>query len=297
MVSGIVTPIITALDSQGTLDFAGNEILINRLINGRMNGLLFLGSMGEAFAMTQDEKKEFIRFAVATVRKRVPVLIGTGGTIQEEVLDLTEFAEREGADGVVAISPYYFKLDDNTVYSYYASIAESTDLPVLIYNFPDRTAVNLGPELVLRLAQDFPNIVGIKDTVDNISHTRKLIQTVKNSRPDFAVFSGFDEYLVPNLMAGGDGVICGLTNVAPEIFSGLKDAYEKKDLDRILIAQGKINALMNLYEVSQPFVAAIKAAVMMRGISITAVVKEPATELTTQQLNRVREILNMAEVV
>jgi len=297
MFSGIITPVITTLDSQGTLDFAGNEIVIDRLIKGGMTGLLFLGSMGEAFAMTQGEKKELIRFAVATVGKRVPVLIGTGGTVQEEVLDLTEFAAREGADGIVAISPYYFKLDETTVYNYYASIAESTNLPVLIYNFPDRTAVNLEPELVLRLATAFPNIVGIKDTVDNISHTRKLIQTVKSVRPEFAVFSGFDEYLVPNLMAGGDGVICGLTNVAPEVFAGLQQAYAARDFNGVLAAQAKINILMNLYEVSQPFVAAIKGAVMLRGIPVTTAVKEPSIELTAQQLNRIREILNMAKVV
>lgn len=297
MFSGIITPVITALDSQGTLDFAGNKLVIDRLIKGGMTGLLFLGSMGEAFAMTQDEKKELIRFAVATVEKRVPVLIGTGGTVQEEVLDLTEFAAREGADGVVAISPYYFKLDETTVYSYYASIAGSTDLPILIYNFPDRTAVNLEPELVLRLAAAFPNIVGIKDTVDNISHTRKLIQTVKSVRPEFTVFSGFDEYLVPNLMAGGDGVICGLTNVAPEVFAGLQKAYAARDFDGVLDAQAKINILMNLYEVSQPFVAAIKGAVMLQGVPVTAAAKEPSIELTTQQLNRIREILTMAKVI
>lgn len=297
MFSGLFTPVITALDEDGKIDFAGNELLINRLIEQGMDGLLFLGSMGEAFAMPLEEKRELIQLAVKAVNHRVPVLIGTGGTIQEEVLDLTAYAETEGADGIVAISPYYFKLDDETIYNYYANIAQSTTLPVLIYNFPDRTAVNLGPDLVLRLAKDFPNIVGIKDTVDSISHTRKLIQVVKSARPDFSVFSGYDEYLVPNLLAGGDGMICGLTNVAPEVFTSLKKSYAARNFDAIVAAQNKINILMNLYEASQPFVAAIKGAVMLRGVPITTVVKEPAVNLTSQQLVKVKEILSRAQVL
>jgi dihydrodipicolinate synthase/N-acetylneuraminate lyase len=100
MFKGIMTPVITALDTQGKIDFAGNEIIINRLIANGMNGLLFLGSIGEFFALTMEEKKEFIHFVVKTVGKRVPVLIGTGGTVQEEVIELTQFAEREVADGI-----------------------------------------------------------------------------------------------------------------------------------------------------------------------------------------------------
>ena len=295
MFKGVLSPIITILDEQGRIDFKGNETHINRLIDNGINGILFLGSIGEFFALSMEEKKEFIKFAIKTVNKRVPVLIGTGGTVQAEVIELTRFAEQAGADAAVVISPYYFKLNTETIYQYYASIARSTSLPIVLYNFPDRTSYDLTPELVLSLVKEFDNIVGIKDTVDNISHTRKMIQLVKTERPDFSVLSGFDEYLIPNLMAGGDGVLCGLTNIIPQVFAGLMNAYAAKDLDGVAVAQAKISLLMNLYDVSQPFIAGIKGAAAATGHPFVPAVKEPATGLTTTQLQTIQELLKKAE--
>lgn len=296
MFRGVNTPVITVLDEHGNIDYSGNEIVINRLIESGVNGLLFLGSIGEFFALSKDEKKEFIRFAIKTVKKRVPVMIGTGGTIEEEVIELTKFAEQEGAAAVVLISPYYFKLNTNTIFRYYANVASRVSLPIMLYNFPERTSADLSSELVLRLAKEFENIVAIKDTVDNISHTRKIIQTVKAYRPDFCVLSGFDEYLIPNLLAGGDGVLCGLTNVAPEIFVEMLKGYASKDFARVAAEQERISILMNLYDVSHPFVAAIKAAVAARGVPILPVVKEPAVSLTQEQLNAVQQLLAKASI-
>lgn len=291
MFRGVLTPVITVLDKQGNLDLEGNKQVINRLIDNGMNGLLFLGSIGEFFALNMEQKKLFIEFVVKTVNKRVPVLIGTGGTIQEEVIELTRFAEQAGADGVVVISPYYFKLDSDTLYRYYANVARATSMPIMIYNFPDRTTVDLEPELVLKLAKEFKHIVAIKDTVDNISHTRKLIHTVKSVRPDFSVLSGFDEYLIPNLMAGGDGAIGGLSNVIPDVFSALLKAYNENDFDGVKAAQSKISMLMNIYDISQPFVAAIKGAVAAQGVAIGAYVKEPSGSLDNEQVAKIKALL------
>lgn len=297
MFKGILTPVITVLNQQGKIDFEGNKMIINRLIANGMDGLLFFGSIGEFFALSMEDKKEFIRFVVKTVDKRVPVLIGTGGTVQEEVIELTQFAQQADADGVVIISPYYFKLDSETIYRYYANIARNTSLPIMLYNFPDRTAADLTPDLVLRLAKEFSNIVAIKDTVDNISHTRKLIQLVKAELPNFTVLSGFDEYLIPNLMAGGDGVLCGLTNVVPELFAGLLKAYHAKDFETVITANAKISILMNLYDVTNPFIAGLKSAVASRGIPISTAVREPAAAITQQQMNVIRDILSKADKV
>lgn len=291
MFKGILTPAITILHEQRKVDFEGNKIFIDRLIESGVNGILFLGSIGEFYAFTLEEKKEFVKFAVHTVGKRVPVLIGTGGMIEEEVIELTRFAEREGADGAVVISPYYFKLNTKAVYRYYAQIARSTSLPIMLYNFPDRTGIDLKPPLVLRLVKEFPHIVAYKDTVDCISHTRKLIQAVKDYRPDFRVLSGYDEYLVSNLMAGGDGILGGLTNVAPTLFIRLLGAYRSGNLETVTALQAKISILMNLYDVSQPFIAAIKGAVAASGVPVGAFVREPSGELSQQQLEAVRAIM------
>lgn len=297
MFKGIISPVITILDQEGHIDYTGMGEHIENLIDHGLQGLLFFGSMGEFFAFTQEEKKEFIEFAVEKVNHRIPVLIGTGGTCVEEVVELTQFSEKKGAEAAVVVSPYYFKLDDESIYNYYATVAQCTKLPILIYNFPDRTNVNLSPELVLRLARDYPNIKGIKDTVDNISHTRMLIETVKSEIKDFHVLSGFDEYLVPNLMAGGDGVLCGLTNVAPEIFIELYRAYEGKNFGTVVAKQRQINELMRIYNVSNPFIAAIKVAVMLTGRKMIPMVKAPAAILDDQGMSKVKNILVKANVL
>lgn len=291
MFKGAITPVITVFDKQGKIDAAGNTQHINRLIDEGINGLLFLGSIGEFFALTMDEKKEFIDLVVRVVDKRVPVLIGTGGTILAEVIELTNYAQQAGADAVVVISPYYFQLGNEVLYRYYAELAKNTTMPIMIYNFPDRTSVNLDPQLVLRLAKEFPHIIGIKDTVDGISHTRKLIQVVKKERPDFCVMSGYDEYMVPNLLAGGDGVIGGLTNVIPGVFRDLLAAYEKQDFAGVAAGQAKISVLMNLYDLSSPFVAAIKGGVAAQGVNIETVTQEPSLALQPEQVAAIEKLV------
>lgn len=297
MLKGVITPVITIFDEDRKIDFKGNEEVINSLVNSGVNGLLFLGSMGEFFALTMEEKKKFIKFVVKTVNKRVPILIGTGGTIIDEVIELTNFAEDEGADAAVVVSPYYFKLNSESLYEYYSQVAKNTKLPLIIYNFPDRTAVNIEPKLVLKLAKEFKNIIGIKDTVDNISHTRQLINVVKSELNDFAVFSGFDEYFVPNLLSGGNGLIGGLSNIVPEKFVKLYKAYNDRDFEILELLQREITILMRIYEVSDFFIPAIKTAKMLVGCNIKAVCKRPSAMLSNDQVEEVKEILKKVNAI
>jgi 2-dehydro-3-deoxy-D-pentonate aldolase len=296
MYQGVITPVITTFDEKGRIDFNGIETMIEHLISGGMNGLLFLGSIGEFFALTREEKQDLITFVVKKVNKRVPVMIGTGGTIVDEVIELTRFAEKAGADTAVVISPYYFSLNEDNLYRYYQQVAQSVKMPIILYNFPDRTTINMSPQLIARLAVDFPNIVGIKDTVDSISHTRQIIREVKKVKPEFCVLSGYDEYFVPNLMAGGDGVICGLTNVAPELFSTLLKDYRQKNFEGVVTAQFRISVLMNIYGVSQPFVGAIKGAASVRGINVKTFVKSPSVAVTDKQRAEIKAILDEAKI-
>lgn len=297
MLKGVITPVITVFDEERRLDFKGNEEVINSLINSGVNGLLFLGSIGEFFALTMEEKKEFIRFVIKTVNKKVPVLIGTGGTVVDEVIELTNFADNEGADAAVVVSPYYFKLNDESLYNYFSEVAKNTKLPLVLYNFPDRTAVNINPKLVLKLAKEFKNIVGIKDTVDNISHTRQLINIVKAEVKDFAVFSGFDEYFIPNLLSGGNGLIGGLSNIVPERFAKLYKAYNDRDFETVELLQRDVNILMGIYAVSDFFIPAIKTAKMLSGCNIKPICKSPAPMLSNNQIEETREILKKVHVI
>jgi 4-hydroxy-tetrahydrodipicolinate synthase len=291
MLKGVFTPVVTIFDERGEIDYEGNKRVIERLIKAGVDGILFLGSIGEFFTISIEEKFKFITFAAKTVDKRTKVLIGTGGTIVEEVVSLTQYADSEGADGAVIISPYYFTLDEESLYRYYAQAAESVDMPILLYNFPDRTSVSLSPQLIHNLARDFKNIAGIKDTVDNISHTRKVIAEVREDIKEFSVFSGFDEYFVPNLVSGGSGIITGLTNIAPELFVNLYKDFEKGDLNAVMEGQKKINILMELYDVSQPFVSAIKSAVAIMVPGIRADPRKPFSGCNQVQTEKIKEIL------
>jgi 4-hydroxy-tetrahydrodipicolinate synthase len=296
MLSGVFAPMVTAFDAEGRLEPESNRRIVEHLVAGGVDGILFSGSTGEFFALTLAEKRELVRFAVEAVAGRTSVLVGTGGTVVEEVVELTRFAREAGADAAVVISPYYFELDQEGLYRYFAQVAGSVDLPIVLYNFPARTAASIGPELVLRMGREFETVRGIKDTVDNISHTRQVIAAVKPKMPDFSVLSGFDEYLVPNLLAGGDGVIGGLANVAPSLHVGIHRAFGRGDLDTVGGLQKRINALMGLYGVSQPFVAAIKGALSLVVEGVSPSCRAPAGALSDGQWEAIRWILAEAGV-
>ena len=294
MLKGVFTPAILAFDPEGNIDYDANRRLMERLIACGVDGILFLGSIGEFFTLSFEEKKKLISFAVRTAAGRTRVLVGTGGTVESEVIALTRYAESEGADAAVVISPYYVRLDDGDLYRYYARVASGVKMPVLIYNFPDRTAVNISPLLVRRLAEDFPNIAGIKDTVDNISHTRKILRAVKDLPREFSVFSGYDEYFIPNLEAGGAGIISGLTNIAPGLFVSLYRAYGADDLAGVRKFQTDVNTLMGVYDASPLFISSIKAAVAQLVPGVCADPRRPHVGCSEAQTGEIRGLLEAA---
>jgi len=295
MFKGIYTPSITILNEDGKFDFPMMEKHLNNLIGNGINGILIFGSIGEFYAFTKEEKKEMIDFAVKTVNKRVKVLIGIGGTIEEDVIELAQYCKKAGADGVTIISPYYFGPTEKGAEQYFGRIAEAVDIPIMLYNFPARTGSDLTPDLVYKLATKHKNIVSIKDTVDNISHTRKVIQKVKAARPDFTVLSGFDEYYLVNRISGGDGVLCGLTNLEPKLFATLHEAYEKKDFDTVEKCAKKVSILMKLYATTEDlFVTGIKASVKAKGLDISVKTKAPSVPLTEVQYQNIKNIIEEA---
>ncbi|RAK07194.1 4-hydroxy-tetrahydrodipicolinate synthase [Halanaerobium saccharolyticum] len=298
MIKGIITPTITVFDENKNNDYKATKEHIENLIQGGVNGILFLGSIGEFFAMTLKEKKELISFAVQIVANRVPVLVGTGGTAAEDVIELSNFARKEGVDGAAVITPYFFQFNQQILYNYYSYIAKNVDLDLYLYNFPARSGVNISAETVFKLAKNYNNIVGIKDTLDTISHTRELIQKVKLTLDrEFAVYSGFDEYFLPNLLNGGNGLIGGLSNVAPQLFTEFYNSYQKNDFSKLKLISRKINIMMGIYSVSDPFFPAIKKAVSLSGSNLNAVCKEPVGLLNNEQTLKIKRILREAELI
>lgn len=286
-----ITPAVTPLTEDGQIDVQAVHDLYHFLINKGVDGILVLGSIGEFFAFTMEEKKTLIQAAVAAVDHRVPLIVGTGSTVRADVVDLSRFALEAGADAVMIVPPYYFALTDRDVFEWFDGLAQEIPGRVYLYNFPDRTGYSIAPSVVAALAEKHPNIVGIKDTIGGMDHTREVIKAVKKIRPDFEVYSGFDDNFSHNVLSGGNGCVAGLSNIVPEITHALAEAARHGDFAGMQKGQQQIDRLMDVYTVGAPFVPFVKAAVGLRGIRVSSKVTQPLPTPTEEQLKALRRIL------
>lgn len=292
MFEGIFCPSITITDDNGAIDYELWGRHLDHLADAGIDGVLLFGSIGEFYSVSLEDKKAVVDFAIKRVAGRMKVFVGVGDTVYDHVLDLTRYAQKAGADAVLAVSPYYFGPTDDAAEKYFGGIAEATDLPVVLYNFPARTGSDLSPALVARLAAKYPNICGIKDTVDTISHTRKVIRAARAVNPDFTVLSGFDEYYLVNRASGGNGVLCGLTNVEPELFVKMHDAYQAGDFATAIECAERISALMAVYDACDLFISAIKVAVNIKGLPISTAIFDPAIQASDDQKATIEKLLS-----
>lgn len=291
MFRGINTPLITIFDDSGKIDFKAMEIQVDRLVKAKVNGILLFGSMGEFYAVDEESKRELIKKIKGQVKDKAKIIVGIGDTNEDNVLRLGHYCEEVGVDAVNVISPYYFGPGEDAAYKYFSDIAKSLELSIMLYNFRERTGSDLSPETICKLAVEYKNIVAVKDTVDNISHTRKICQLVKPIRADFDVLSGFDEYYLVNRVSGGDGVLCGLTNVVPELFVNMHNAYENGDFNQVIKLAECISKLMKLYDVTSLFVVGMKEAVRLMGVPMSTYTKVPGMQITEKEKERVKSIL------
>ena len=262
--SGIIPPVVTLFDTEGNLDLDLNRRYLNQLLQHDIHGILLSGSSGEFTSLTMEERKSYVSEMIKTIDKRVPILVGIGHTALKDVLELCAHAEERGADGVLAVNPYYWHLSEEQLFNFYSIIAESTKLPVLLYNIPSFSGQSLSVELVKRLAASHSNICGIKETVNEIGHIREIITEVSKVRKDFMVFSAFDEHLLPALMIGSAGSINGSAVFAPEISVGLYESYQKGDLSEAEENHKKLSELMAIYTFCPSFFTTMKEAVHQR---------------------------------
>ncbi len=289
-----LTPAVTTFDGQGNLDGEAQKLVYDHLLRGGVSGVLVLGSIGEFFAMSMDQKKELVRLAVSHIEGRIPVIVGAASTRVEDTLELADFAFGAGADAVMMLPPYFFSLADESVEDYYDYVVPRCAGRVYLYNFPDRTGYDLSPTVALNLVRKHSNIVGYKDSVASMNHTRELIKLIRPEFPDFQVYSGFDDHFVHNVMAGGSGCIGGLSNLAPELCSAWINAFKEDDLTCVTAIQKQIDQLMSLYLMGMPFVPFIKRAMTLRGLAIPEHCSFPSPEITADGGTAVKTVLERA---
>ncbi|MFA0439951.1 hypothetical protein BCU70_00890 [Vibrio sp. 10N.286.49.C2] len=295
--SGIIPPVPTAVDHNGRFVPHDMGVLIDGLVSSDVNGLLFLGTIGEFSAMSIAQRKQVAEFCVARTDKRKPVMIGVAAHSITETIELAQHAQAIGADAVIVVNPSYVKYSDEGLYQYYRSIAQSIALPMFMYNFPKLTSQPLSVELVERLVNDFDNIIGIKDTVEEASSTRRYIVKVKSKNPNFRVLSGFDEHLANNLLLGGDGAIPSSANFAPNLTCGIRDAFEKQDFDTFIELHRRVGILSEMYEIQAPFFPVVKAAINLVGVEFTQGTIPPCDAITDSSALRIQELLQSSQLI
>lgn len=209
---GSAVALVTPMTVSGEINYYSLKELIDYQIACGTKAIIILGTTGESSTITIEEREKIIKFCVCIIAKRIPLIVGTGSNSTDTAIDLTKQAEKLGADGALVVSPYYNKCNQNGLFAHYKKIASETSLPIILYNVPSRTGVNISPETVIKLSK-IKNIVGIKEASSNLCQIQTLISSVP---PSFAVYSGDDKLTLPILALGGSGVISVTANVYPE---------------------------------------------------------------------------------
>jgi 4-hydroxy-tetrahydrodipicolinate synthase len=228
MIKGSLVAIVSPMHDDGSLDFDAYRRLIDWHVAEGTSAIVAVGTTGESPTVTPNEHGELIRVAVEAARGRVPVIAGTGGNSTAEAIELTRHAKHVGANATLQVVPYYNKPTQEGLYQHFRKIAETVDLPVILYNVPSRTVADMSTETTLRLAQ-VPGIVGLKDATGDVARGAQLL---KHLPPSFAVYSGNDDSALALMLLGGHGVISVTANVAPRQMSEMCAAALAGDLKR-----------------------------------------------------------------
>jgi 4-hydroxy-tetrahydrodipicolinate synthase len=230
MIKGSLVAIVTPMHPDGSLDYPGLRNLIDWHIAEGTDGIVIVGTTGESPTVSVEEHCELIKVAVEHTNKRIPIIAGTGGNSTAEAIKLTEYAKQVGADASLLVVPYYNRPTQEGMYQHFRKIAESVDLPAILYNVPGRTVADMANETIARLAQ-VPGIVGVKDATGNIARGTDLLRQVPKS---FAVYSGDDPTAMALMFCGGHGNISVTANVAPRAMHELCIAAMNGDLAKAI---------------------------------------------------------------
>ncbi|MGE5576101.1 MAG: 4-hydroxy-tetrahydrodipicolinate synthase [Syntrophothermus sp.] len=284
-IKGIIPAMVTPSDENGRIIEDSLRKLTRYLIDGGVHGLFAIGGQGEFWAFTPEEKKRALEVVLSEAKGKVPVYAGTGAVTTREAVQLTKMAADMGVDAVSVITPYFIKPNDDELYEHYAAIARSVHIPVLMYNNPARTNINLSASLVERLSH-IDNIVGIKDSSGDMTLTAEYI---RRTGKDFAVLAGRDTLIYGTLAYGGRGSITATANVAPKLVVEIYEAFAAGDLKRSLEAQFRLAPLRLAFEFGT-FPVVIKEALQMIGINAGAAVR-PVGALPEAKRNELRQVL------
>ena len=279
---GLGVALVTPFKGDGSVDYEALARLVDTQLAGGTDFLCVLGTTAETPTLTAEEQRQVCRTIMERNAGRLPILLGVGGNCTQAIVDRLSNDAMEGVDAILSVVPYYNKPTQTGMYAHFAAIAESTDLPVILYNVPGRTGVNMLPDTTLRLAADFKNIVGIKEASGNLE---QIEQIISNRPAGFKVFSGDDGITLPLIRSGADGVISVIGNAfAPEFAQLVHDAMRGDYAE----AEAMDERLRQMYELlfldGNP--AGVKAVLHLRGMmeNRLRLPLVPASDTTTEQI-------------
>ena len=282
---GVLTALATPFTADGTINEASLRILVNRSIAGGVHGVVACGSTGEFSMLSSDERRLVVEIVVDQVAGRVPVIAQTGATSTAEAIRLSRHAQSAGADVVMTVAPYYEPLTIDETLSYLRAVAGSVDIPVMLYNLPVATGVDLDPDTVGALAREVENIRYIKNTTVDMAQSARLIH---NHGDVISTFVGWDSLLLSALAEGAAGVMAGTANVVPAELVAVYDAVSTGNLGQAREAWARVYPLIDAI-MAQPFIPAVKAGLAAVGFPVGKP-REPVAGLDPAAAARIAEL-------
>ncbi|MEW1644205.1 4-hydroxy-tetrahydrodipicolinate synthase [Streptomyces sp. NPDC091219] len=288
VIRGSIAPVITPFTDSGDVDLDGLRGLIRFQLEAGSHGVSLGGSTGEPSAQTTQERIHAISAAADEIADRVPFLPGTGSHKLAETLEITAAAQDAGADAALVITPYYARPTQEALYTWYATVCrEFPDLPIVAYNVPSRTAVDIAPPTVGRLFRDFDNFVGIKETTKDFEHFSRVLHECGRS---LLVWSGIELLCLPLLALGGAGFVSAVANIAPQAVARMYEAWEAGDFETARDLHYRLHPLVDLLFVeTNP--APAKWVLHQQGRIASAHVRAPLITPTDASLPRIRHLL------
>ncbi|HSP52471.1 MAG TPA: 4-hydroxy-tetrahydrodipicolinate synthase [Cryobacterium sp.] len=291
-IKGSIAPLMSPFTADGAVDHAGLTNLVNWQLASGTHGISLGGSTGEPSSQTIAERAAAIRTVAAAIGDRVPFMPGTGSAKLDETLELTAAAQDAGVDAALIITPYYARPTQEALYVWYKTVAEEfPDLPIVAYNVPSRTAVDIAPETINRLYRDFDNFVGVKETTKDFEHFSRVLQLCG---PELLVWSGIELLCLPLLALGGVGYISATSNIAPVAHVEMYDAWMAGDIETARRIHYGLHPLVDLLFVeTNP--APGKWVLEQRGLIESGFVRPPLITPTDAGIAKMRTLLSAGE--
>ncbi|MGJ9456750.1 4-hydroxy-tetrahydrodipicolinate synthase [Oceanobacillus sp. CF4.6] len=280
----VLTAMVTPFDPYGEVDFEATRGLVNYLIANGSDGLVVAGTTGESPTLTHDEKLKLFTFVVDVVDGRVPVIAGTGSNNTKASIELTIEAEKTGVDAIMLVTPYYNKPSQEGMYQHFRTIAESTTLPVMLYNIPGRSVASLDLDTIIRLSQ-IKNIVSVKEASGVLDRTAELIS---NTAEDFSVYSGEDSLTLPTLAIGGTGIVSVSSHIIGNEMQEMMEHFNRGEVAEAGAIHRRILPVMNAM-FAAPSPTPVKEALNRIGVPVGSVRLPliPLNDLERESLSKV----------